>query len=51
MEQFITDNMVILVPIIYAILSEVIGISKMKSNSLLQLIGNVLKSINKGGSK
>ncbi len=48
MEQFLTDNGTIIVALLAAVLSETIGISKAKSNSLLQLLYNIYKS-KKGG--
>ena len=47
MEQFIADNAGTIVPIVAVILSEIIGMSGMKSNSLIQLIVNILKATKK----
>jgi len=44
MVQFITDNWVVIAAVLYGAASDIIGISPLKSNSVVQLILNALGS-------
>lgn len=45
MTQFIIDNWLIVSTIVYAAVSEIIGISPLKSNSVVQLVMQVIGSL------